>query len=161
MKNHEKITQLLTDIGFELELTDAKIQSVNTHNPYAIETFIKEMKNDYEDEISTNADVQSALADLEQELDAHKALPMVLGKDELKEVYALLKDRKLHPKGTFDSRGCFWLEDDELVDVRQPSPRYPYSQMTAGRTSKFVKAMAEKYKPATLQEFLNYFEKAN
>ncbi|MDO4895662.1 hypothetical protein [Moraxella sp.] len=73
----------------------------------------------------------------------------------------MLKERKLHPVGEFDKRGRFYLEDDELVDVRSPSAAYPYSQMSAGRTSKFVKAMAEKYKVQSKDELLALFTSKN
>lgn len=79
--------------------------------------------------------------------------------NEQKLVYQLLKDRKLHPKGEFDKGGRFYLQYGELVNVRTPSRAYPYSQMAAGRTLKFVKALCAEYKIATLQELVSYFEK--
>jgi hypothetical protein len=72
--------------------------------------------------------------------------------EEIKEVYGLLKDRKINPTGTFDGGGRFYLTNSDLIAVRAPSRRWPYSHMTAGRTLKYVKAVAAKYQPENLEE---------
>jgi hypothetical protein len=69
-----------------------------------------------------------------------------------------LKERELHPRGEFDKAGRFYLADSELVDCRAPSAKYPYSQMQAGRTAKYVKRMNEKYRPQTIEAFLTRFK---
>lgn len=74
-------------------------------------------------------------------------------------VFQLLKDRKLHPKGEFDKGGRFYLTHGELVNVRSPSRTYPYSQMKAGRTMKFVNALCDEYDVKDLDTLLSYFEK--
>ena len=99
----------------------------------------------------------SLLRDL---LAEHEQLKTAISKDDLKEVYTMLKNREIHPKGIFDKQGRFYIADDELVDVRSPSSKYPYSQMNAGRTSKFVKAMAEKYKVQSKEELISLFKQA-
>ena len=71
----------------------------------------------------------------------------------IKKVYELLKNREINPAGYFDNAGRFWLENSDLVDVREPSRSWPYSQMMAGRTLKYVKAVAKKF------ECQNDFEK--
>ena len=63
----------------------------------------------------------------------------------INEVYDLLKNRIINPRGTFDRAGRFYLENGDLINVRQPSRYYPYSQMMAGRTLKYVKAVAKKF----------------
>ncbi|MDO4896305.1 MAG: hypothetical protein Q3971_02985 [Moraxella sp.] len=160
MKNQITIHTTITNIGFELELSDKELK-FNQHNPATVARFIERIKDDYADKITQNADVQAELAALQTLLDEHHAQKAGVSKDDLKAVYTMLKDRQLHPTGEFDKQGRFWLEDSELVDVRTPSTKYPYSQMTAGRTSKFVKAMAEKYKPQTLSELIALFSKKN
>ena len=80
-------------------------------------------------------------------------------KKELRKVFLELKDRILHPKGTFDKAGRFYLYDVELVKARSPSVRFPYSQMLAGRTAKFVKAIAEKYNVQGIKELRRLFIK--
>ena len=60
-------------------------------------------------------------------------------------VYSELKNREIHPAGEFDSAGRFYLNNSDLVNVRTPSRTWPYSQMVAGRTKKYVKKVAEKY----------------
>lgn len=63
----------------------------------------------------------------------------------INEVYELLKNRVINPAGTFDNAGRFWLDNRDLINVREPSRAWPYSQMTAGRTLKYVKAVAKKF----------------
>lgn len=60
-------------------------------------------------------------------------------------IYIKLKERKINPRGYFDKQGRFWLRNRDLVDVRRPSPAWPYSQMTAARTKKYVQKVCEKY----------------
>lgn len=80
---------------------------------------------------------------------------------ELEAVYSKLQERELHPRGAFDKRGRFYLEDGELVNVRAPSARHPYSEMLAGRTFNFVLAIAEKYRCATQSELESHFVTKN
>ncbi len=63
----------------------------------------------------------------------------------INEVYELLKNRVINPAGTFDNAGRFWLDNRDLINVREPSRAWPYSQMMAGRTLKYVKAVAKKF----------------
>lgn len=63
----------------------------------------------------------------------------------INEVYQLLKNRVINPAGTFDNAGRFWLDNRDLINVREPSRAWPYSQMKAGRTLKYVKAVAKKF----------------
>lgn len=160
MKNQPAIRTSINNIGFELELSDNYL-SFDQSNPAIVSRFIERIKDDYAEEIRGNEDVQTEIATLQTLLDEHHAQKAGVSKDDLKAVYVMLKDRQLHPRGEFDNAGRFWLEDSELVDVRQPSTKYPYSQMLAGRTSKFVKAMAEKYKPQNLDELIALFAKKN
>lgn len=170
MKNQTLINSTISTIGFELELSDKRVR-FNTKNPAAVQRFINNIQEEFADELAANLDAKQAVEQLQSLLDEHNTQTVNVSKDDLKEVYLMLKDRKLHPVGEFDKRGRFYLEDDELVDVRPPSASYPYSQMSAGRTSKFVKAMAEKYKVQSKDEvyqqklitclltFLNYQSK--
>lgn len=90
--------------------------------------------------------------ELKQALIEHDEDECTLSKEEIKEVYIKLKDRIENPRGSFDNAGRFYIEDPELIDVRSPSAKYPYSQINAARTAKFVKALAEKYKCKTLED---------
>lgn len=67
-------------------------------------------------------------------------------------VYRELKGRVIHPAGTFDKAGRFYLEHSDLVSVRSPSRAYPYSEMLAGRTRKYVKAVCEKFGCQSVEE---------
>lgn len=52
------------------------------------------------------------------------------------------QNRKSHPAGEFDNGGRFYLADEErckcCASIRNPSRRFPYSEMTHGRTMKHV-----------------------
>ena len=56
--------------------------------------------------------------------------------------YLKLKNREIHPEGTFDSGGRFYLAESEKHDcyrgIRSPSRAYPYSEMKHARTLKHV-----------------------
>ena len=67
-------------------------------------------------------------------------------------VYTMLKEREIHPSGTFDKAGRFYAEHDDLISVRTPSRAYPYSHMTACRTRKYVKKVCEKFECKTVAE---------
>lgn len=75
-------------------------------------------------------------------------------KNEIQEVYEMLQAREVHPSGTFDSAGRFYLDNATLVNVRTPSRAYPYSQMVAGRSKKYVKAVAEAFNCETVADLL-------
>ena len=72
----------------------------------------------------------------------------------LKEVYLMLKNREIHPSGSFDKQGRFYAKNSDLLNVRTPSAAYPYSQMTAARTLKYVKAVASKFECSTKDELI-------
>ena len=63
--------------------------------------------------------------------------------EEIKEVYIALRDRIKNPVGEFDKGGRFYAEYSDLMNVRTPSRSWPYSEMKAARTLKFVRALAE------------------
>jgi hypothetical protein len=73
-------------------------------------------------------------------------------KDIVDEVYRKLKTRKIHPSGKFDKGGRWYADNGSLIDVRQPSRSYPWSQMQACRTSKYVKAVCKEYGCKTAEE---------
>ena len=58
--------------------------------------------------------------------------------------YKKLQAREIHPEGTFDSGGRFYLSEkfECCKGIRNPSRAHPYSEMVHGRTLKHV---AHKY----------------
>ncbi len=68
--------------------------------------------------------------------------------------YLKRQDRTSHPAGRFDKGGRFYLADVEIRacchTIRTPSRRWPYSEMTHGRTIKHV-AMLFDVEPAELR----------
>lgn len=97
-------------------------------------------------DICADEELHSASDAIMNAIAEHNKKEIKVTSDEMKEVYLQLKDRHKNPRGSFDKAGRFYLIDIELVDVRNPSSKYPYTQMDAGRTAKFVKSLAEKYK---------------
>jgi hypothetical protein len=69
----------------------------------------------------------------------------------INEVYLQLKNREIHPSGTFDSAGRFHAANSDLISVRAPSRAWPFSHMVACRTKKYVKAVCEKFSCFTVE----------
>ena len=72
----------------------------------------------------------------------------------IKTVYEMLKDREINPTGEFDSAGRWYAANDDLINVRTPSRSWPYSQMIACRTRKYVKKVAEKFNCETVEDLI-------
>lgn len=78
----------------------------------------------------------------------------MLDNEILTQVFKLLQEREIHPSGTFDNGGRFYATHSDLINVRYPSRKWPYSHMTACRTLKYVKAINEKFNPKTKDELI-------
>lgn len=76
----------------------------------------------------------------------------MITKDDIQAVYAALRDRKINPTGSFDGAGRWYAAHADLIDVRSPSRAWPYSQLKACRTRRYVAAVAAKFSPATRAE---------
>ena len=74
----------------------------------------------------------------------------------IKAVFGMLKNRDINPTGTFDDAGRWYAENDDLIDVRSPSRSYPYPEMVACRTKKYVTAVAEKFGCKTKKTILQH-----
>lgn len=72
----------------------------------------------------------------------------------IKEVYKKLQDREIHPGGSFDKQGRWYANNSDLINVRQPSVAWPYSQMIACRTLKYVKKVADKFNCENLEQLM-------
>ena len=70
-------------------------------------------------------------------------------------VYQDLKDRKIHPSGTFDNGGRFYATNDDLIRVREPSRRFPYSQLNACRTKKYVTKCWHEFECETIEDLIH------
>ena len=51
--------------------------------------------------------------------------------------FVKLQTREIHPEGAFDKAGRFYLDNCPAY-IREPSRRYPLSQMQHGRTLEYV-----------------------
>jgi hypothetical protein len=73
-------------------------------------------------------------------------------KDMINQIYQELKERMIHPSGKFDNGGRWYAENADLISCRTPSRAWPYSEMQACRTKKYVTKVAEKYNCKTTEE---------
>ncbi len=68
------------------------------------------------------------------------------------QIYHELKGRMIHPTGEFDPSGRWYAEHPDLINVRRPSRSYPYSEMAACRTKKYVTAVCDKFNCKSVEE---------
>ena len=73
----------------------------------------------------------------------------------INKVFDLLKKRLINPSGKFDSGIRFYAKNQELIDVREPSIRFPYSQLLACRTRKYVSKVYDKYECKDLFDLIS------
>jgi len=77
-------------------------------------------------------------------------------KNAIQLVFRMLQDRKIHPSGTFDKQHRFYAENDDLINVRTPSAAWPFTEMIACRSRKYVTAVAEKFGCKTVKTLLRH-----
>tara|TARA_R100001443_G_scaffold112788_1_gene126741 strand:+ start:578 stop:817 length:240 start_codon:yes stop_codon:yes gene_type:complete len=73
----------------------------------------------------------------------------------INEVYLELKNRIIHPSGTFGKGNKWKATNSDLISVRSPSWKWPYSELHACRTKKYVKKCVEKFNCTTKEDLLN------
>ena len=71
-------------------------------------------------------------------------------------VYKMLQNREVHPSGTFDGARRFYAKNSELINVREPSRRWPNSHMSACRTKKYVRRVSDKFDCTTVKQLLQH-----
>lgn len=76
-------------------------------------------------------------------------------KEIINTVYKMLKNREINPSGKFDKAGRFYATNGDLIDVRTPSRAFPYSEMQACRTKKYVGLVCAKYGCKTQAELID------
>lgn len=85
---------------------------------------------------------------------------MLTHEQKVKTVYYLMKNRLVHPEGTFDKAGR-WYPDNMYEccsDIRGPSRSYPYSYMLHCRTKKHIDTVLNN-DPNFLSYILSHFDK--
>jgi len=70
----------------------------------------------------------------------------------INEVFQELKERNIHPSGGFDNAGRFYAEHQNLINVREPSRSFPFSQMSACRTKKYVAKVCDLFGCTSVDE---------
>jgi hypothetical protein len=133
------------DIIIELSFNDENFEQLQKDYDYTNPTSMKILIKECEKQ-NINFEL------LKQSIIEHEQKITTITMDEIKSVFIKLKEREKNPRGKFDKSRRFYVKDYELLDVREPSEKYPHSQMNAARTAKFVKALAEKYKCQSLEE---------
>jgi hypothetical protein len=66
-------------------------------------------------------------------------------------VYKMLQAREIHPSGYYDGKR-WYAHNTDLISVRSPSRSWPWSEMVACRTKKYVTKVCEKYNCETIEE---------
>jgi hypothetical protein len=74
--------------------------------------------------------------------------------DIIYKVYCMLEKREIQPTGEFDKAGRWWAKNKDLINVRCPSHKWRYSQMTACRTLKYVEKVYDKFECKTIEELI-------
>ena len=77
-------------------------------------------------------------------------------KTAINRVYRELADREIHPSGSCDRQGRWYADNSHLINVRSPSNSWPYSEMVACRTKKYVTAVAEYYGVKTYRGIIRH-----
>lgn len=72
----------------------------------------------------------------------------------INEIYQKLQSRAIHPSGHFDSAGRWYSDYPNLINVRTPSRSYPYSEMAACRTKKYLVRLIGEFELKTTEELL-------
>lgn len=135
------VKNILDSLCFDHPDFEKTISRYSATNPHHVSMLLK------------NEDLKDLdLSALKAALVEHNAQAVAVSAEDIKSVYLALKNREHNPSGKFDKSGRFYITDYDLVDCREPSSKYPYSQMNAARSAKFVKALAEKYKCKNKQE---------
>lgn len=143
---NKEILEIIDNLIVENDQFEDLVLILDTNDPYYVYQIPERCK-------VKSVDVD--LGELEAAIEAHKNLETNLSKEAIKKAYIALKEREENPRGFFDKQGRFYIYDRELLNVREPSAKYPYSQMNAARTAKFIKALAEKYKCQSYEELAN------
>ena len=80
---------------------------------------------------------------------------MTITKEQMiKEVYLMLKYKEINPSGYFDQGGRWFSHNQNLINVREPSRAWPYSQLTACRSLKYVKKIADINGTQSIEELI-------
>lgn len=83
---------------------------------------------------------------------------MIDKKEMIQAVYEMLKNRSINPSGKFEhssSTSRWHATHDDLINVREPSRTYPWSEMSACRSKKYVAKVCEKFNCKTVEELRN------
>jgi len=70
-------------------------------------------------------------------------------------IYEILKNRVIDPSGEFDDKGRWYANNTNLINVRPPSLAWPYSELLACRTKKYVTKCYEYFKCRTVEDLMS------
>ena len=75
-----------------------------------------------------------------------------LSENDIEKVYFLLKNRVIHPSGSWDSDGRWFAKHSDLISVGTPSLRWPYKEMQNCRKRDYVLKVAKRFNCKTIEE---------
>lgn len=161
ISNNVVIKGYVDTLAFELSMPIA-LSSFDYENPVVLENTLDEIRYRYERDIKSNAEAKYALEELFKVLEKQKNGTHELSREDIKEVYLMIRYGELFIDGSYDRAGRFWVKDGELLGKSDnPSTKYRYKMHDAAMTSYFVKAVADKYNCKTKEDLISQFSLVN
>lgn len=71
-------------------------------------------------------------------------------------VYEMLKDSEVYPSGYFEKANKFYADNSHLISCRAPSRAFPYSELNACRTKKYVAKVLQYYNCKSVKTLLKH-----
>ncbi|MHA2811590.1 hypothetical protein ACRZ5S_04420 [Vibrio scophthalmi] len=77
-------------------------------------------------------------------------------KNIVNKVYEMLQDSDIYPSGSFGTANRFYADNSHLISCRSPSRSFPYSELNACRTKKYVAKVMQYYNCKSVKTLLKY-----
>lgn len=166
MLNHSEVDSLIDDIQFELDLPNDKvIGAEKRYSPVDLKAWCDKIYKYNDMAFCINKDLKWAFNKITELLAAHEEKPIpTLDKEEIKQVFFMVKQGKLIPKTVVVDGDCTRLVDSELVDAPEEAvfteaSRAGTDWIAAANNRKFIEALIAKYKPENIKELTSLFDK--
>ncbi|EHR0227836.1 hypothetical protein KS670_003396 [Vibrio parahaemolyticus] len=77
-------------------------------------------------------------------------------KNIVNKVYEMLQDSEVYPSGSFETANKFYADNSHLISCRAPSRAFPYSELNACRTKKYVAKVLQYYNCKSVKTLLKH-----
>ncbi|HAS6095595.1 TPA: hypothetical protein I7145_13185 [Vibrio vulnificus] len=77
-------------------------------------------------------------------------------KNIVNKVYEMLQDNDVYPSGSFETANKFYADNSHLISCRAPSRAFPYSELNACRTKKYVARVLQYYNCKSVKTLLKH-----